>query len=51
MTGYIHSKQRNRLGQDKVRQLVYIKTNAAQLSNNETLMELDESEDESDDLL
>ena len=31
LTGFIHNKQRNRLSDEKVKKLVYIKTNAAQL--------------------
>jgi hypothetical protein len=31
--GFIHSKLRNRLGADKVKKLVYIKTNAVQVKN------------------
>ena len=31
--GFIHSKLRNRLGPEKVKKLVYIKTNAMQMSD------------------
>ena len=33
MFGFVHSKLRNRLGPEKVKKLVYIKTNALQMSD------------------
>ena len=48
--GFIHSKLRNRLSPDKVKKLVYIKTNTIQMAD--SIMKCYESEsDESDQLM
>ena len=48
--GFMHSKLRNRLGQDAVEKLVYIKTNSAHFTEEGTFpANFDESDDEDND--
>jgi hypothetical protein len=46
---FVHSKRRNRLGREKVKQLVFINTNTPQLLSDQAGVEREESEESDGD--